>query len=124
MASVTDGRGPDSPLDPFDPPQGGPPRPDFDDHPTLVRDSLMRALIASDMNDGLAAISALRIGVISLIPNDALAISIIKQAHAFAEQASQRLYGEPLAIAELRYTNATRRILQDAVWISGEATGI
>ena len=112
MACVTDSRGPTAPVDPGD-----------GDQAVLVRDSLMRALIASDMNDELAAISAVRFGATGLIPDDALAISVIKQAHAVAERASQHLYGEPLAIAELRYTNATRRILQDAVWMADQAAG-
>jgi hypothetical protein len=84
----------------------------------LVKDVLARALIAADVNPGFSTVTSIRTVAASLIPNDALALSVIGQAREVVQGTAERLYDEPLHIAEQRYTNATLRILQAAVWRS------
>jgi hypothetical protein len=82
----------------------------------LVKDVLARALIAADINPGFSTVTSIRVVAAGLIPNDALALSVIGQARDVVQGTAERLYDEPLHVAEQRYTNATVRILQAAVW--------
>jgi hypothetical protein len=87
----------------------------------LVKDVLARALIAADINPGFSTLASIRTVAAGLIPNDALALSVIGQARDIVQGTAERLYDEPLHVAEQRYTNATLRILQAAVWRTSEA---
>ena len=88
----------------------------------VIRDRrLPRTMGAADVNPGFSTLASIRMVAAGLIPNDALALSVIGQAREIVQGTAERLYDEPLHVAEQRYANATLRILQAAVWRTSEA---